>query len=415
LGKRTTAFLAAFATTVSLQTASFAGETNESPEQIIERVNQILVKGAKPSEKDCEALGEIIAGQPNNLKAHLTLGLAYEAMGLPEQSLEQYKIAVQLDPNNPRPLADLLRQRINTKQMDNSSQLTMLAVKKFPNDAEVLFYAGYIELENHDMSGAESLLSKAYTLDPKIPLLKSSLAECKLNKHNFAQAFVLAEEELRQNPNVPRADMVAGLALVHLQRYDQAVDLLDKACIAMPSRWDLAEKLARVAVWSGRYQDAILPICLFLAQRTDSGSDQKKMCALLLECLRRTNRQDALNTINNVSQKFDPAAHNAYYHNAVGQVLAQVGLNDAATTQFKEAVKLAPLSSQANFNLGKQYEFYVHDYGKALDYYKKAEVGTDVAQTQATDYANRLEDRLARSQSDVAWRLRDLLTTPHQQ
>jgi tetratricopeptide (TPR) repeat protein len=407
--------MAVFAMTVSLQTAVFGGETNESPDQIIERVNQILVKGGKPSEKDCQPLGELIVSQPNNVKAHLTLGLAYEAMGLPEQSLEQYKIAVQLDPNDPRPLADLLRQRINTNQMANSTQLVVLAVKKFPKDAEVLFYGGYIELENHDMGGADSLLEKAYTLNPNIPLLKASLAECKLYRHNFAQAYVLAQEELRQNPNVAKANMVAGLALVHLQRYDQAVDLLGRACKDMPSRWDLAEKLAHVAVWSGRYQEAIAPICLYLGQRTDAGTDQHKMCATLLECLRRTNRQAAMNSINDVSSNYAPAANNAYYHNAVGQVLTEVGWNDAATAQFKEAVKLAPSSALANFNLGKQYEFYLHDYVKALDYYKKAEVGSDVSLTQATDYANRLEDRLARSRSDVAWRLRDLLTTPHQQ
>ncbi len=415
MGKRTTAFLAAFAMTVSLQTANFGAATNETPEQIIERVNQILVKGAKPSEKDCEALGEIIASQPNNLKAHLTLGLAYEAMGLPEQSLEQYKVAVQLAPNDPRPLSDLLRQRINSRQMANSTQLTKLALHKFPNDAEVLFYAGYIELENRNMFEANELLSRAYALNPKIPLLKSGLAECKLNKRNYPQAFFLAEDELRQNPNDRRANMVAGLALMHLQRNDQAVDLLGKACIAMPHRWDLEEKLAGLAVWAGRYQDAIAPICLFLAQKTNSGSDQARMCEMLLECLRHTNRQDALNIINDVNAKFEPAARNAYYHNAIGQVLTQIGWNDAATTQLKEAVKLAPSSAQANFNLGKQYEFYVHDYAKALDCYKKAEVGTDFTPTQATDYADRLEDRLARSKSDVAWRLRDLLTAPHQQ
>lgn len=414
LSKRTTAILVALAMTMSLQSSILAGET-ESPEQTVERINQILAKGSKPSEKDSELLGEIVANQPNNGKAHLTLGLAYEALGLPEQSLEQYKIAMQLEPDDPQPLADVLRQRINTKQLSDTTQLIGLAMRKFPNNAEVLFYAGYIQLENRDMSDATALLQKAYNLDPKIPLLKVSLAECKLNRHIFAQAFVLAKEELRQNPNVPKADMIAGLALVHLQRYDQAVDLLGKACAAMPDNWDLAEKLARVAVWSGRYKDAIGPICLFLVQRSDERAPEKSMNALLLDCLRHTNRQEAEEIINEVCQKQAPAAHNAYFHNQVGEVLAKVGWDDAATAQFKEAVKLAPTSALINFNLGKECEFYLHDYAKALEYYKKAEVGTDIVQTPATDYANRLEDRLSRSRSDVAWRLKDLLTTPHQQ
>lgn len=413
--KRKTAFLAALAMTILLQTASRAGEANQSPEQTLERVNQILVKGNKPSEKDFELLGQVVAGQPNNVKAHLTLGLAYEALGLPEQSLEQYRIAVQLDPSNPRPLADLLRQRINTKMESNSAQLTVLAVKKFPNDAEVLFYAGYIALENRDMNDADAYLTKAYLLNPKMPLLPSSLAEVKLNQHLYSLALNLARQDLLQNPHVTKANMVAGLALIHLKRYDQAVDYLGKACTAMPNRWDLAEKLAWVAMWSGRYNDAIAPICLFLAEKADAYSDQKRMRDMLLECLHHTARERAMATIDEICQKFAPAARNPYFHNAVAEVLAEEGWNEAATLQLKEAVKLEPSSSLINFNLGKQYEFYLHDYGKALEYYKKAEVSTDAVTIPATDYANRLEDRLSRSRSDVAWRLKDLLTTPHPQ
>jgi len=413
---RKTAFLVVLATTLALQiNYSQVSAASALPSQTaLARVEANLNKGVKPTEKDFDELGQIVAAEPNNFQAHLILGMAYEAMGLPEQSLEQYKIAINLAPNDPRPLVDLLKQRIRTKQTENISVLIAAARSKFPGDADVMFLSGYDALNRNAIPTAEAYLSQAYRINPHIPFLKSSWGETKLYERNWPLAYKLAAEEIKENPNNPKAYMVAGLALAHMQRFDQACDMLGKACIAMPDRSDLTEKLARLSVWSGRYKDAIAPACLYLAIKANPHVEDESMHWLLLDCLRHTQKDQAMATINEISEKFEPAVNNPYFHNTVGEVLKEEGWQDAATAQFKTAVKLMPSFGRADFNLAIEYENYVHDYTKALEYYKKAQVAGVGTNSPAVDYANRLEDRLAHAKSDVAWRLKDLLTAPKQ-
>lgn len=392
-----------------------------------------LNKNEKPSESDFETLGDIVSREPQNTRARLILGLAYEHVGLGKQAVEQYVEAVKLSPNDPKPLVDLATARIRYKDSENISGLIATGVAKFPNDPEILFLKGYDAMKHNKFYQADAAFKKAYAMKPNIPWLRPYYAELKLNQGAAPMALYLAKQDIAENPkpkpldpNVPASRQpkpnawypkdyeVAGLALIQLQHYAEAVDYLAVACDNDITRADLNEKLGTLAAWSGRYRSAVTPTLLCLAESVNAYNDHQKLCNILADCLRKSNKASVLKDLDEIVQKYEPAATNGYFHTAVGEVFDRVGWHDAAMARFEFAIKIfqqhPTKDGRAYFDLARDTELYTQDYQKALVLYRQAQQLSLPQDVHISDYVSRLEDRMAMRKQDVAWRLKDLLS-----
>jgi tetratricopeptide (TPR) repeat protein len=384
-------------------------------EQTLERVQAALDKGNKPSQKDFDDLGAILQQEPENARVHLVAGMAFESMGLAEQAIEQYNLAVKLSPDDPKPMVDLLKSRIRFGEGESATHLIELAHNKFPNDPDVNFIVGWDALKQGKLAIAYRALGKAMAAKPDIPWLNVTYGELMLQERNYEEAWKYAAKELARDPAHPpaKAQMVAGLSLAHMKRREDAIKYLGPACIATPKDTRLSSQLARLSVWCGRYTDAIDPCLLYFAVSAKPFVEDSEMRALLLDCFRHSSKEEALKRIDDINKNFTPAWTNAAYHNLVGELEAQMGWHDVAIESFKTAVKLDPGLGIAQFNLGKDYEQYEHDYENALACYRKAEQLRLPEKTPVVDYATRLEERLTVRKGDLSWHLRDLLSQPH--
>jgi tetratricopeptide (TPR) repeat protein len=191
-----------------------------------------------------------------------------------------------------------------------------------------------------------------------------------------------------------------------MQKYEAAIRYLGKAAVRDPGNSKLTSSLARLSAWNGQYTQAISPFLLSLAVTSNQYSADSDNNQLLLECFKHSNKDEAMKQVQEICNGFDPAKHNAGFHNLLGEDMRDLGWNDAAIEQFKTALSLSPKFGLAQFNLAKEYEFYAHDYTNALEFYRQAQLN-GAPDLHAGDYANRLEERLVIRKGDIAWQIRD--------
>ena len=87
-------------------------------------------------------LDSIITKEPTNFRAHLYLGNCYAKLGLPDQAIEEFKLATKHGPNEPKAYVELVKQQIKLGQIPAAMELLDEAGRKFPNDPEVQFWIG---------------------------------------------------------------------------------------------------------------------------------------------------------------------------------------------------------------------------------------------------------------------------------
>ena len=380
----------------------------------IQAIEAKLDQQIPPSDEDFQTLGEIALAEPTNPKVHLVLGLCFEAKGLAKQAFEQYAEASKVSPNDPKPMVDLALARIRVGDVTNISGLIAEAGRKFPDDAEVLFLEGYDALTNKKWNVARQKLLKAYGMNPNIPYLKSCLAELSYNRANFQLAADLAHQELKTMPNDPRANMIMGLSLINRGIFSDSVPYLYKACAAMPNRSDLDDKASFFLSWDGRYGEALAPTLCCIAMTSGQYRNRDSLLKRLDDCLAHTTKEKALSTINEIATKFSPAKTNYAYFNTVGQALATRGWHPEARAAFQQAIDIEKMEGNQDglpyFYLAREYESNVHDYPRAIELYRQAEQLALPSDISAAGYIERLEDRYALYDRDLAWRLKDMLS-----
>ncbi len=208
--------------------------------------------------------------------------------------------------------------------------------------------------------------------------------------------------------------MVLGLSLVQQGIFSDSVPYLYKACASMPDRSDLDDKASFFLAWNGRYEEALAPTLCCIALTSGQYGNNTKLVQRLDDCLRHTPKEKALSTINEIATKFLPAKTNYAYFSTVAQSLATRGWHPEARASFQRAIELEKKDGIQDglpyFKLGREYETYVHDYPRAIELYRQSEQLALPHDISAAGYIERLEDRYAQYDRDLAWRLKDMLS-----
>lgn len=147
-----------------------------------------------------ELYREVLSENPANLKARNNLGALYEALGSHDLALAQFEAAESIDPENVEVLNNL------------GSVLGVLA----------------------RYEDAEKALRRAQRLDPENLEVRASLGIVAFRRG----VYTLAEQELRsvcdRNAEHGPAFFYRGEALNRLGRYDEALEVLERAVVLQP-------------------------------------------------------------------------------------------------------------------------------------------------------------------------------------
>ncbi len=357
-----------------------------------------------------EQLGAIIEKDPTNYRAHLYLGNCYAKLGLPEQAIDELKLATEYGPTQPKAFVELVKAQIKMGQVPAAMELLAAAKKKFPNDPEVLFWSGNFLQQKGRWEEAETAYIMALSQKKKILGLPSARAEIKLLQGDFAQAKVLAQADLAIDPNFAMANRIYGLALASTGHFEQSIAPLMKAYEQQPFKQGLAENLAACAAWAGKWDIAMEPAIIALGATASLDANNPKEKARLYEIFRHSKPAAIERAVMSATIKAGKHPPGAFFF-ALGDVLDSVNMRALAIAQYKRGLQEEPAFGRAWFRLGKDLEIYAKDYPEALKCYQKAHAfrmqDKEIAMAMYS-----LSDKMAKRNLDWSWKIKDALKPP---
>ena len=388
------------------QSASVPNVHPSDNKKILDRI-ETEVQNEVVTDESLAAIQKVVEEEPNNARARSLLGDCLDLSGLPDQAITQFKKAIDLSPNDPKPAVEMVKAYIKRGQVQAARALLGQVQTRFPNSPEILFWVGNFLASSNQMKDAKKLYDAAYQKGKNIPGLASALGKMELHDGHYADAILLADHDLAIDRNCAPAWEVKSLALMKMGRYSEAVPALTKAYSLRPLNQNLAFNYALALYWAGEYRQALLPALLYLSLNSTLSYSDLPSKQLVSKVISRVPTKELGRQIDQV-MKSPYIGRNPACRFAFADVLDRRGLHDLAMQQYREGLSLSPRYGRAWFRLGLDEEVYSNDYDDALTCYKKATIFAP-EDKQVSAHFTRLEDRLAGRKADVAWALKDNL------
>jgi arylsulfatase A-like enzyme/cytochrome c-type biogenesis protein CcmH/NrfG len=144
-------------------------------------------------------------------RTHLQLAETLAAQGEMERAVQEYRIALTLDPRLSEPYAALARVYYHGRDYAALEALRDQAKPYSIDSAELTAYLGYMAVDRKQADEAERLFQDARELAPSSPLVLKGLATVRKMKGDKAGSLALWKEVLGPAPHDPEANYMAGM------------------------------------------------------------------------------------------------------------------------------------------------------------------------------------------------------------
>jgi len=392
-------------------------EDPSATKSVLARITQ-EVQAEQISDQSFQQIQDLVEKDPNNYQIRLLLGQCLEALGLPEQAIEQFNLAVKLAPNAPEPVAALIKAKLKGGKTKEGEDLIANARVRFPKSPEILFWVGNYYTSKNQLGPASKLYEEALSKGKVVVGLPTAMAEIYLSRAQqvqnpyisnayYGQAISLANLDLKSDSKLGTAYFVKGMALMKMGKIAEAITPLQTAFDANPKNHELELAVARCQYWSGNYAGAFFPACAYVAEEQNTPTGNKDPKQILASILSRMSESQIKKSLEDIFSR-PIFKQNPQFHFTLGKFLDARNLHALATEQFKETVALAPDFGDAWFRLGYNQEKYERNYEAAQESYKSA-LRYQGGNATVANYLRRLGDRLGQRKDDLAWQLRDKL------
>jgi serine/threonine-protein kinase len=194
-----------------------------SVESNLYRVYMLLSRGEKESAR--HGIESLLQTAPNDWNVHLVAGQTLRIDGMYNEALEQFNIALRLNPSN--------------------------AALIYNNRARVFQYQNQLEL-------AADELEKGLTLEPKQPLLRISLGYQQMRQGDLAKAIETLEAVTREQHSLRIVYPTIALCYVQLGERDKAATfIVDETLSAAEADSEMAYRLATYFALEGDESEAL--------------------------------------------------------------------------------------------------------------------------------------------------------------
>ena len=396
-------FYVAIATVMACSCASSAYAIEKAV--LFEKVKSELAAGSVTDES-LNQVQELVQREPQNSQAHLYLGLVLDKLGLPEPAAEQFELAVRFGASNPSALVTLCNQEIKMGRVLPAIALLNEGLKKFPDNAEMLYMVGDYLLNERKMVEARQVLMRAHEIDPKIFGLSTAYGQALLDI-NPQRSAILASVDLKEKPDFDKALFVRGFAYRRLGQYKKAAQDLQAIFDKSPNMPPLCDALSDSYYWLGKYDQAVKPAVFLSAFTSFPDIEQSGNINQLTRVLSKVPKDKVIGL---VSQADGEILKKGYikpeWFYVLGKTYDQINMPDVAMIQYQRAIHHEPKYVRAYYRLGLDQELYLRDYKEALNNYHTA-YNLRPWDHEVTVALMRLQDRLHNRKEDVAWRMKD--------
>src|SRR5580698_8897594 len=194
-----------------------------SVEANLYRVYMLLFRGEKESAR--HGIENLLKTADNNPNVHLVAGQTLRLDGMYEEALQQFNRSLQLNPSN----APII----------------------YNHRARVYQYQNQLEL-------AEEELQKGLTLEPRHPLLRTSVAYQRMRQGNMQQAISILEAVIRDDESMRIAFPTLALCYVQAGERERAASLIEEDSLsAAEADSEMAYRLATYFAVEGDESEAL--------------------------------------------------------------------------------------------------------------------------------------------------------------
>jgi len=368
---------------------------------------QVELATDKVSEKTMNELQAAVQTDPTNSRGHLTLGLILDQLGLTDPAAEQFALAVKYGANDQQALVNLCKTEIKAGRIQPAIALLNEGLKKFPNNAEMLYLVGDYLFHSKSVGDARMVLERAYRTDPNIFGLPTAYANA-LIETNPMRAVQLATKDLEKRPDFDRGRYVRGFAYRALGRQLDAAKDLQIVFDKQPMLPNVSGALANCYYWLGEYEKALKP-AVFLSAATAFEDDKSGSLPLLVKVMRKVPRAKLPELMTKIDAEliYKQLARPELYY-VLGKAYDQLDMPNAAMRSYQRSVNLNPQLARAYYRMAVDQEIYLRDYDAALENYQHAYNLRPWDEEVTVSYM-RLQDRLHNRNADIAWKWKDWL------
>ncbi|MDI3253832.1 MAG: protein kinase [Bacillota bacterium] len=187
------------------------------------RVYMLLSRGEKESAR--HGIEHLLRTASNDWNVHMVAGITLRLDGMYEEALEQFNQSLKLNPSN--------------------------AAVIYNHRARVYQYQNQLEL-------AEDELEKGLTLEPRHPLLRTSLAYQRMRQGDLHQAIAMLESVIRDDESMRIAFPTLAMCYVQVGERERAVSLITEDSIsAAEADSEMAYRLATYFAVEGDESEAL--------------------------------------------------------------------------------------------------------------------------------------------------------------
>jgi tetratricopeptide (TPR) repeat protein len=291
---------------------------------------------AKQPEKARKHADIVLASAPQDPKGHLLRGRSLIIEKEFDQGIEEFRQAIQLDPDNTNTYIDLAKAYIGLKKPEDAFAALKEGLAKQPNSVELILTLGDIYLITGKVDEAESRYRKALELEPDNEALFIKLSRFYQLVRKWDQAESTLRQLVEKKPQSEVGHIQLGDYFVQNGKGDEAIAHFQKSLELKPDSEIAQEKVITYYLDSGNL-DKAQPLIQGLLDKNKNNLLGRASNARVQ--VMKGNVSEAIATLQRVI-KDEPRM--AMAHHYLG--IAHAANNDGAQAvhALTEAVKLAP-------------------------------------------------------------------------
>jgi tetratricopeptide (TPR) repeat protein len=205
------------------------------------------------------ALGRSLAAEGKASDAHRYLGRYYDLKDAPAEAVREFQAMATAAPDGVEPVLLIGQVYIRTQQDDKAVAATEAALKRRPDDLQLLERLAVLKINRGDRSYARRLLHHWLKLDPKASRACWLLGRCDFGDLRWAAGVEWLEKAVARAPRNPHYLGFLGVGLMRMgtpESRERAAKVLAQAVAVAPEDSDYRDLYGQALQRLGRYEAA---------------------------------------------------------------------------------------------------------------------------------------------------------------
>ena len=211
-----------------------------------------------------------VAVTSGNFVAHNGVGQFLLSHDRLEEAIEQFQIALNMDPNFPAAQKNLSAALTKAGRADEAIVHLQRVITEFPNDSEGHYNLGNALLKKGDSQGAIAAYEKALSIQFRYPAAHYNLGIALDQNGRIDEAIAHYQQAVQEDPRYAEACYLLGNDLLRKARVDDAIAAYEQALKSRPTYPEVQNNIGLALLQKGRPSEAIAHWQNALAIRSDS-------------------------------------------------------------------------------------------------------------------------------------------------